>query len=87
MPTKGRRHRVLTRFYTPHEVASILGVEPISVYRLLAAKTLRGHRVGRAWRVSPYALKTFLDRVSSFDDPNDRPLTPVEGTTQQEAAP
>lgn len=48
------------RAYTVDEVATILKVNPRTVYRALDAGTLRGFKVGAAWRVSQQALEAFM---------------------------
>ena len=45
---------------TVAEVAGILRVSVRTVYNLLEAGTLRGVRVGRAWRVPESALEEFI---------------------------
>ena len=39
------------RFLTPREVADLLRVSPMTVYRLIKAGELRAVRVGKAYRI------------------------------------
>jgi len=47
---------------TVAEVAKALRVSVRTVYNLLEAETIRGVRVGRAWRVPESALREFIER-------------------------
>lgn len=59
----GRRgHRtVRASLLTPREVAEILNVSLRSVRRLIAERRLAVVRIGRAARIRPESLETFLD--------------------------
>ena len=49
-----------TRFLTVMEVASLMRVSKMTVYRLLHSGELPGLRVGRSFRVPADALETYL---------------------------
>lgn len=49
------------RFYTVAEVASVMRVSKMSVYRLIHAGELEAVRFGRSFRVPEAAVKSFLD--------------------------
>jgi excisionase family DNA binding protein len=50
---------------TPDQVASRLQVTDQTIYNLLRTGDLRGHRVGRLWRVEPADLQEFLARSAN----------------------
>jgi excisionase family DNA binding protein len=50
-----------TRFLTVNEVANALSVCPKTVRRLITARMLRHHRVGRAVRVSEEDLRGYVN--------------------------
>lgn len=48
-------------FYTPKEVAALLGFNPITVYRWLNSGILRGIRVGpKRWRIPASEIERIL---------------------------
>ena len=49
------------RFYTVAEVASVMRVSKISVYRLIHSGELEAVRFGRSFRVPESAVKAFLN--------------------------
>lgn len=49
------------RFYTVAEVASVMRVSKMSVYRLIHSGELEAVRFGRSFRVPEAAVKSFLD--------------------------
>jgi len=49
-----------TRFLTVMEVANLMRVSKMTVYRLLHSGELPGLRVGRSFRVSDAALEAYL---------------------------
>ena len=49
------------RFYTVAEVAALLRVSKMSVYRLIHAGQLEAVRFGRSFRVSEQAVHTYLN--------------------------
>lgn len=46
---------------SPDEVVAFLSLSMPSVYRLLRAGRLRGHKVGGQWRISDAAVRQFLE--------------------------
>jgi excisionase family DNA binding protein len=50
----------MPKVYTAEEVAEILKVHPLTVYRMLQRKKLHGFKVGTAWRISQDALEAFM---------------------------
>ena len=64
------------------QVADVLQIQPQTVARHLADGSLRGFRVGRAWRITREALREFCEPESWTTDRNRKPavfLAP-EGT-------
>jgi excisionase family DNA binding protein len=49
------------RFYTVAEVAAVMRVSKMSVYRLIHSGDLEAVRFGRSFRVPESAVKAFLD--------------------------
>ncbi|HEU5483715.1 MAG TPA: helix-turn-helix domain-containing protein [Microlunatus sp.] len=58
-PLQGRLTGV--RFYTVAEVAAVMRVSKMSVYRLIHSGELEAVRFGRSFRVPESAVKAFLD--------------------------
>lgn len=58
-PLQGRLTSV--RFYTVAEVASVMRVSKMSVYRLIHSGELEAVRFGRSFRVPESAVKAFLN--------------------------
>ncbi len=48
------------RFLTPAEVADLLRVSPMTVYRLIKAGDLRAARIGRSYRVREQDVDDYL---------------------------
>ncbi len=46
---------------TIREVADKLGVHPMTIYRLIKAGKLRGHKVGSVWRIYEVEVNTYLE--------------------------
>lgn len=57
------------RLLTVHEVAGIMRVSNMTVYRLIRAGDLRAARVGRGYRIRESEVDAYLDRSVSLDDP------------------
>jgi excisionase family DNA binding protein len=58
-------------FYTPKEVAALLGLNPITVYRWLNSGTLRGIRVGpKRWRIPRSEIDHILEPLPFDELPN-----------------
>ncbi|MCL2453948.1 MAG: helix-turn-helix domain-containing protein [Micrococcales bacterium] len=53
------------RFLTVNEVAGVMRVSKMTVYRLLHSGALPGLRVGRSFRVPADALEAYLRRVAT----------------------
>jgi len=49
-------------FYTVDEVATMLRVKPITIYRRLQDGRLEGEKVCDMWRIKPQAIEAFLYR-------------------------
>jgi excisionase family DNA binding protein len=55
------------RLLTVHEVAEIMRVSNMTVYRLIRAGELRAARVGRGYRIRESEVNAFLDRGAFLD--------------------
>ena len=53
------------RLLTVHEVAGIMRVSNMTVYRLIRAGDLRAARVGRGYRIRESEVDAYLDRELS----------------------
>lgn len=53
--------------YTVREVACVLGVAPVTVYRLLRENKLASTQVGEQFRITAVTLRKFL-RLGARDD-------------------
>ena len=60
------------RYLTVEEVAAVMRVSKMTVYRLLHAGELPGVRVGRSFRVPQDALDAYLRSSSTVPLPEDR---------------
>lgn len=52
-------------FYTVNEIAKILQVAPLTIYRLTDKGHLQAYRVGRALRISREDLQAYLTKVKT----------------------
>lgn len=52
----------MERLLTPTEVAELLRVSPLTVFKWLRAGKLKGFKAGRLWRVWPADLEEFIAR-------------------------
>jgi excisionase family DNA binding protein len=52
---------------TVHEVAAIMRVSNMTVYRLIRAGELRAARVGRGYRIRESEVDAYLDRGAYLD--------------------
>lgn len=50
------------RFLTVREVADLMRVSTMTVYRLIKAGELRAARVGRSYRLREVEVESYLDR-------------------------
>jgi excisionase family DNA binding protein len=48
------------RFLTPAEVAELLRVSPMTVYRLIKAGELRAARIGKSYRIAEADVDAYL---------------------------
>ena len=48
------------KFYTVNEVAELLKIQPLTVYRLIRDRKLKSYKVGRVIRISEADFKAFL---------------------------
>lgn len=55
-------------YLTPHEVAAILRVSAMTVYRLIHGRELEAIRVGRSFRVDTRDVRAFLRDASTTAD-------------------
>ena len=55
------------RLLTVHEVAGIMRVSNMTVYRLIRAGELKAARVGRGYRIRESELDAYLDRGAYLD--------------------
>jgi len=71
MPRDFREQRQIRipTFATVCEVAAALQVHEETVLRLIRRKELHATLIGRHYRISPHALRTFLERCQTFDLP------------------
>ncbi len=49
------------RFLTPAEVAELLRVSPMTVYRLIKAGELRAARIGKSYRIREQDVDHYLE--------------------------
>ena len=55
--------------YTAHEIARMLRVSPMTVYRHINEGRLRAFRIGRTVRVSENALNDFMRGADTWEKP------------------
>lgn len=60
-----RREPELSTLYTVNEVADVMRVSRMTVYRLIRGNRLKAVRVGRNYRVREEDLQAYLSRSSS----------------------
>jgi len=51
------------KFYTVDEVAQILKINPMTVYRRIKEKEIEIYKVGRVFRISESSLQNYLKKV------------------------
>jgi len=56
------------RLLTVHEVAGIMRVSNMTVYRLIRAGDLKAARVGRGYRIRESEVDAYLDRSVGMDE-------------------
>jgi excisionase family DNA binding protein len=55
------------RLLTVHEVAGIMRVSNMTVYRLIRSGELKAARVGRGYRIRESEVDAYLDRGANLD--------------------
>ena len=55
----------MEKYYTAEEIAEALQMNVDTVQRWIRAGTLKGSKLGKAWRVSETELKKFIEERSS----------------------
>ncbi len=54
-----------TEFYTAKEVAEILKVNIMTIYRYIKAGRLQAHKIGKDFRIEKSELERFLKKTST----------------------
>ena len=52
-------------FYTPTDLAKLLSVNVMTIYRYIKAKRLKAHKIGKEYRVDRTEFQRFLDKTST----------------------
>lgn len=52
---------MVSKIYTPKEVAEILKTSERTVQEMFRSRKLKGMKVGKSWRISDEALQDFID--------------------------
>jgi len=52
-------------FYKAEELAEILQVNIMTIYRYIKAKRLKAYKIGREYRIDKKEFNTFLDKIST----------------------
>lgn len=52
-------------FYTARELADKLGLNIMTIYRYIAAKRLKAHKIGKEFRIKKVEFDRFLKRAST----------------------
>jgi putative molybdopterin biosynthesis protein len=52
-------------FHTVEDVAKILDVSPMTVYRYIKAKRLTAYKIGKEYRVSKADFESFMETVKN----------------------
>lgn len=50
------------KFYTPAEIAEILKLNKITIYRKIKAKQLKAYKIGKEFRIDQNELDNFLEK-------------------------
>ena len=53
----------IRNFYTVKELAALLVVQPITIYRMVDRGQFPAIRIGKSLRFDPADIETFLDRI------------------------
>jgi len=54
-----------SEFMSVHEIAAVLGVSPMTVYRAIDSKRLKAHRILRSYRVHRNDFEDWLDETAT----------------------
>ena len=68
----------IRNFYTVKELAALLVVKPITIYRMVDRGQLPAIRIGKSLRFDPADIEAFLDRIRI------NPPPPPEGPPVEE---
>lgn len=52
-------------FFTAHELAAVLKLNVMTIYRYIKAGTLRAHKIGKEFRVSRADFEDWLERTGT----------------------
>lgn len=52
-------------FYKPEELAKVLQVNIMTIYRYIKAKRIKAYKIGREYRIDNNEFQTFLKKVST----------------------
>lgn len=68
-----------TRFLTVSEVATVMRLSKMTVYRLVRAHELPAVRFGRSYRVPEHAIEDYVHHHSTMADDDDHPQADSTG--------
>ena len=63
----------IRNFYTVKELAALLVVKPITIYRMVERGQLPAVRIGKSLRFDPADIEVFLDRIRINPPPPEGP--------------
>jgi len=52
-------------FYTARELATVLGVNVMTIYRYIGAKKLQAYKIGKEYRIDKKEFEKFLNGVKT----------------------
>ncbi|HEY4484097.1 MAG TPA: helix-turn-helix domain-containing protein [Candidatus Paceibacterota bacterium] len=52
-------------FYTAKDLAELLSVNIMTIYRYINAKKLKAYKIGKEYRINKVDFETFLKKVST----------------------
>lgn len=52
-------------FYTAKDLAELLSVNIMTIYRYIDAKKLKGYKIGKEYRIDKVEFEAFLKKVST----------------------
>ena len=53
------------KFYTPAELAELLKLNKITIYRKIRAKQLKAYKIGKEFRIDNVELNKFLEKAKT----------------------